>query len=289
MRVRVIAVAFGIAIGLGPVAGVHSPASGLSRVRHIDPDSLLAEADTLPHPTDPYLASGVSDPIFAYLIGLLDRGIYGTVTETHLDRVLGATSGKSCIPHRLISESRRAAVTPGKRAWTSVTFAERLKVPIPYSILGYNPGSLVASQEVTLEETHFSRMRIPNPAQDGPPVIEISDLRLWALVDGEIVVDIDGWVDALLGGKLDDTYIVGLAIFWLQEKRFAMALGFNSEGVGRSGALDLESDRICFPSPIEIKAIGRCLRARVVRRLAEMGIPAWVPPEERARTTAGGP
>ena len=94
-----------------------------------------------------------------------------------------------------------------------------------------------------------------------------------------VVCQGSGKQDRFLGGKLDDTYIVGLAIFRFRGQRLAMALGFSRNGQGRSGALDVTEDKLRFPSSRDLKVIGRELRRRVVLRLARKGVPAWVPPD----------
>jgi hypothetical protein len=242
-------------------------------------DSSLAAVETLPIAEPVVFARDVSDPVFGYVIGLLDRGLWGRVTGAHFARAVDQSGRPSGIPHEMISEVRRS---PGNRphsGWVRASFIEPLRVPVPYDILGYHPGSLQSSQVVMAEEWRVPRTQIPNLyVKDGPHTLEIEDLTLWGIVEGDIVMDIDGWLDAFLGNKLDDTYIIGLALFRYDGRRYAMALGFSGQGQGRSGVLDVKRDKICFPASRELKAIGRELRSRVVKRLARRGIPAWVPP-----------
>jgi hypothetical protein len=231
----------------------------------------------LPVPDAPSLAEGVNDPVFAYLIGLHDRGIFGAVSRDHFDRATQQAGRRSRIPFELITGVVRA---PGRQAgtgWVRMTFTGPLDVPVPYSLLGYHPGSLLGSPVVTLEEWQIGRTLVANVGE-GDPVLELEDLTLWGIVAGEVWIDIDGWVDRLMGGRVDDTFVVGLAIFRFQGARLAMALGFNRDGEGRSGALDLQADRLRFPAPPALKVIGRDLRGRVIQRLARRGIPAWLPP-----------
>ncbi|MBD3236689.1 MAG: hypothetical protein GF330_08295 [Candidatus Eisenbacteria bacterium] len=254
-----------------------SPA--LARVR-ARAEEAFASVDTLAIPRAPVLADSVIDGVFAYLLGLLDRQKFGAVTGAHLQRVLEVTDTRSCVPTDLVREIRRAQAS-SEDGWARARFHEDLDFPVPYSILGYHPGSLLASRDALFEERYFPRLRIPNPDPDEPETIEIRDVTLWSLVSGEIVIDIDGWVDFLLGGRLDDTYVVALAVFRFEGERLAVATGFNDEGRGRSGTLDLSRNTIRFPASSANKAIGRGLRGHAVRSLGRLGIPAWVPPGER--------
>lgn len=245
-------------------------------------DSALVSLDTLPLPPNPFLAAHVNDGIFAYLIGLLDRGEYGVVTDDQLERVLDESGKHTRIPRGCIREFRRASI-PGNGAWVRAVFDKRLDTAVPYDILGYHPGSLVSSKEATFKEQYFPRIAVPNPTKVGPANYEITDVYLWSLVDGTIEIDIDGWVDAIMGGMLDDTYIVALAVFRYEGDRLAMAVGFNHSGEGRSGALDLANDKIRFPSPDALKIVGRYLRARALTALGDLGIPGWIPPDRRSK------
>lgn len=241
-------------------------------------DRQLAQVSALPLSTQPALAADVTDPVFAYMVGLLDHDQYGTVTQEHFAQAVSHSGRRSRIPHQLIHALARAQGTQPRSGWVRAEFTRPVDVAVPYSILGYHPGALISSPVVTFEEWRIGRTLVPNILVADAPPIEVDDLILWGVVDGQIRMDIDGWVDALLGGKLDDTYVVGLALFRYRGERLALALGFNQDGEGRSGVLDVHGDKIRFPAPPELKVIARDLRGRVLQRLAQRGIAAWVPP-----------
>jgi len=232
----------------------------------------------LPVPAVPELAQDVTDPVFAYVVGLLDRDEYGLVSQEHFARAIATSGRKSRIPHQVIRSVWRAPGLQASSGWVRMEFSGQVDVPVPYNILGYHPGSLLSSPVVTLEEWCLGRTLVPNLAAKNSPPLELEDVTLWGIVDGQVWIDIDGWVDALLGGKLDDTYVVGVAIFRFRGERLALALGFNRDGSGRSGVLDVRADKIRFPSPVELKVIARDLRGRLLQRLARRGIAAWAVP-----------
>ena len=249
-----------------------------TKVAMQEADHCLSKLDTLPIADEPVLAEGVTDPVFAFMLGLLDQRLYGTITADHLALAVESAGRSSTIPYDFVREMRHAPRESGMGGWVRVDFNDPLKVPIPYSMFGYHPGSLTSTASITLEEWHVSHTLVPNPYRDDelPSTLEIDDVTLWALVDGEVVMDVDGWIDKLLGGKLDDARLVGLALFRYEGRRYAMTMGFSASGRGTSGALDLETDEIRMPAPTDLKAIGRDLRGRVIRHLAQRGIPAWV-------------
>jgi hypothetical protein len=285
MRMRAGAV-WGAAVGAGMVGAALAGSGGgeqraelqrrFERAWGARIAAALERAEPLPVPARPELPPDVRDGAFAYLVHLLDTDAYGAVTGAQLRQVQAAAGRRSRIPCEMIGEVRRAPGEAAGEGWVRARFTGPLDVPIPYSILGYHPGSLVSSQEVVAREWRTPRSVIRDPAGDVKPDLLVEDLTLWAFVEGEVVVDIDGWVDALMGSNLDDTYVVGLAFFRFRGAAYAMALGYNREGQPRSGALHLAEDEVRFPTPRELKATARDLRARLVRHLAQMGLPAWV-------------
>lgn len=237
----------------------------------------LAAADTLPIPREPRLPADVKDGVFGYLIGLLDGERQGLVTGRHVQEVLAHARRTSRVPAELITEVVRVAAEVPGESWVAIRFTDPLDVAVPYSILGYHPGSLVSSAEVLAREWHVERLQVPDPRGPGRPALVIEHAALWAVLSGKIEIDIDGWVDALLGSRLDDTRVVGLAVFSYQGRRCAMALGYSRDGKPRSGVLDLAGDEILFPTPEDLKAIARHLRSRIVQRLSRFDLPVILP------------
>jgi len=240
-------------------------------------DAALARADTLDLPAEPYLPEDIKDPVFAYLVGLLDRETFGLVTGEHLQAVLDSSGGKSRVPCCRIANVQSMREARGLGVWSRAEFVENLRLAIPYSILGYHPGRLISSQRITVRGWRLPRMSVPNPGEEAPHTLEIHNVTLLAIVEGYIELDIDGWLDAIMGGSLDDTKMVGLAIFVYDGARYAMALGYNRDGRPRSGALHLSKDEVAFPTPAELKSVARHLRKQIARQLGEMHLPIWMP------------
>jgi hypothetical protein len=206
----------------------------------VSPDSVSAARD-------------VRDPVFAYLVGLVDTDLYGTIDAHVLEEVVRRSRGKSRLPYRTLQSLTRE---PEPHRRVTVAFEERLRLPIPYEILTYNPGSLRASREVVLREYPLGDFVFDLEGREE----RVSDVHLFGVIEGAVLVDIDGWLDHLVGGKLDDTRVTGLALFRYNGERFGLAMGYNSEWKGRSGLLNLREDRIRFPSPPTMKTAAWKLR-----------------------------
>jgi hypothetical protein len=214
-------------------------------------------------PVDPE----VKDPVFAVLVGLIQTNTYGTLTHARLQAHLDRTGKKSRLPYGAVREVLRL---PGEKPGTahlSIEFDHDLDLPVPYSILGYHPGTFRTSKDLEFSEWILGEVRLRHDAPDGEKpesrTLVLEDVHLYGLVKGEVYVDIDGWLDNLLGSKLDDTNMVGFMLCRFEGELLGVAMGYNNAKEGRSGALSFREDKIIFPSPPEMKTIGRKMRARI--------------------------
>lgn len=197
--------------------------------------------------------AGVKDPVFAILLGLLSGDHTGTLSRDRLERELGPDAARSRLPFRHLRElTRQPSPAAGPRLVT-LRFDTALDEPIPYSILGYHPGSFNMTQDCVFHEWRLGSLQVSGAW--------LEEVHLLGLAQGRIRVDIDGWLDWLAGPALDDTEVSGLAVLKRGGRWLGLALGHSHNGSGRSGAIDFGSDRILFPSPEDLKAAARQLRA----------------------------
>jgi hypothetical protein len=209
----------------------------------------------------------VANPVLSCLARLIDDDLYGWVGQDRLRRAVEEGGDRRLPWQRFLWVRREPASRRG--AWVTVRFLDRLHEAVPYALLGYHPGSLQATSKVVL------RQWPPGPAaagyrdEDGTTaVLRVEDLVLFAVTEGEVLVDVDGWIDALMGGRLDDIRITGMALFRHEGRRLGLAFGYNPDGEGRTGVLDLGRDELLFPVPRPYLALGRALRSRAELLLA---------------------
>ncbi len=253
------ALAFALILGL---AGVILPARLLSQ----------PPAEALPPAADVILPEEVvEDRFFAYLIGLAEADAYGKLTGDDIGTALGEFAGRTRIPFELITGIERRRAGPGVPGTVSISFLEELKTPVPYSILGYHPGSVIADTVVNFYEYYMPRKSVW-VAEDSR--VTLTQVHIYATYSGWAVVDIDAWVDKLLGGRLDDTWLVVLALFQYEGDWHGIAAGYGPGGEGRSGVFDFKTNKILFPTPDQFKTLGPYFR-NLVRR--QKGVKAPVP------------
>jgi len=214
-----------------------------------------------PVPAAARLAADVKDPVFALLAGLLDDGVFGELDPAFVDSVVTA-HGTTKLPHR--SMRRLTRIPAEQHSTLTLQVEEEFKVPVPYSILGYNPGSLSTSPDLELWQWGLGDH--PYWTTDGEGQrqrVLLLDAQLFGLSAGSVRMDVDWWLDKLLGSRLDDVDLVGFLIFRRDDHRYAVAFGYNPSGRGRTGVFDLTTDEIVFPAPSEYLQIGRDMRAKV--------------------------
>jgi hypothetical protein len=216
------------------------------------------------------LAQDVRDPLLALVVGLLDVDAYGGLAPVAIDSVVRAHGG-SKLPYRELVQVDRRPRTDASKAHVDVQLRHEMNLPVPYSILGYNPGSMRASRRFALREWHVSdfHFRLLDKGVWRDHVY--ADVQLFGVTEGWLRMDVDWWLDKLLGARLDDTQLVGVALLTRERRRLAVAFGYTSDRQGRTGVFDLGKDEVVFPAPRDLLALGRELRGEVERRL---GAPA---------------
>jgi hypothetical protein len=204
----------------------------------------------------------VPDRFYSYLIGLIEANACGSVDDSQLGEVLRQYRGKTSIPFETIKEIKRGCVSGTTVRDVSIVFKNPLETPVPYSILGYHPGSVGASQSVGFLEWDLPTEKI---AVRGREPVELSQVFVFGVYEGWAIVDIDAWIDKLLGGVLDDTRIIVLVLFKYRGDWHALAAGYDRQGNGRSGIFNFRTNKILFPTPRELQVLAPHYRDFVAR------------------------
>jgi len=219
-------------------------------------------SETLP------LAPGVRDPVFAMLLAYVRGDRFGLVTRDEVARALDESRQHSRLPWQLARDFGRTPGAGDASAMLTVRFSGPVDTPIPYHILWYHPGRIRASASCRFREWHLAELPF-EARKDGRASPLLADVRLFALDEGELLVDIDAWLDALLGDALDDTWIAGLAVARYQGREYGFAVGRNREGRPRIGVFDLSRDAVVFPLPSDLRSANQAVRGEYERRVGK--------------------
>jgi hypothetical protein len=201
-------------------------------------------------------ASGIKEPLFAYLYGLLDADMYGTRTTEDFREAVEAADRPSKLPYLWIAELIRERAPERNQALITIRFTRPYDVPIPYKLIIYRPGHVKASQEVTAREWDLGTHAVAASAETAV----LTDLHVFAITGGYAAVDFDAWLDKLMGKLVDDTHVSGVATFRWKDVPYGIAVGYNRAGKGSSGALNMLSNKVIVRRSPTLKAIGRFIR-----------------------------
>lgn len=127
-----------------------------------------------------------------------------------------------------------------------------LEYPIPLSILGYHPGSISASAEISLREI-------------GRGVGErtlAGQFYLFVVERGYARIVFDAWLDALAGSLLDSFSLEALALLTYRGELHALLVGRGLRGQSVPWVVNLARNKVKFPVPDEFRAVAdRLLQA----------------------------
>lgn len=230
------------------------------RVKNPSLEQILEDVSLSVVPVD-----DVSDPVLAYLVALLEADVLDSLTGDEIRRGAHRLDDASVLPIRLLDSMVRAEGTRMGERFVSGRFSGKRRIPSPYSILGYHPGAVVMSPHLALVEWTLGNLRIRERRHR--ELLDLDDCYLWAIIEGTVTMDVDAWLDKLLGGKIDDTRVTSLALFKFRGTRYVTAMGYNENGKGRTGVMNLTSDEFLFPISWEFKTIGKHLRKKAELKL----------------------
>jgi hypothetical protein len=242
----------------------------------IGPDGVPVEAGWV-------LADGVKDPLFALMLGVIDADLYGVVSQAEVDSIVTAEGG-SKLPYQVFTRMRRRPASDGADSYVEIQLAEAVDRPIPYSLLGYNPGSIRSSQRLDFLHFAVGRRSYLVEMDDAEQEITIENANLFVIAEGFMEMDFDGWLDRLLGSKLDDMQVMAFLTFQWKDQRYSLGMGMNNKGRGKTGAFDFVADETLFPAPKELLVVGREMREEGLRRLQE-----WRDRRAASSATPGAP
>jgi len=199
-------------------------------------------------PDDDYLRAQIKEPVFALVFALVEADSLGTWTRAEVESFAESWGRTSDFPLDHLVAIRREVAAPQhqverrgyvcNRTITIEMDSTRLDMPMPYSILGYHPGALSFGSPLVLREWRLGEVELQVRGDDGSYRQTVTGLTIFQVVSGWAILDVDGWLDKLLGRNLDDAST--LAFSTCRADGRIMGVGTNVGRTGRSiyGELD---------------------------------------------------
>jgi hypothetical protein len=125
-----------------------------------------------------------------------------------------------------------------------IDFEGPLEFPLPYSILGYHPGSLRLSRSLVLAELAPMDLTVRWREKRQQREVALGGVRIYACESGYLLLDADAVVDRLLGELLDDSWTVGFVTARHGADRVGLGLMLGRDGRPIYGEFDFARDRI---------------------------------------------
>jgi len=201
----------------------------------------------------PVPPSGVRDPVLELLFTIAENDSLGTWNGAALARYVAASGRRTRLPVGDIVRIARRPATAAEaevrrgasvsRVW-ELELSHALRLPLPYAFLGYHPGTLVAARAFVFSEWSLEDQTLHVVVDGRLATFGVTNIRVLRLDTGWFVLDVDAWLDALLGGLLDDYWTSGFVLARHEGRPFEVSLLVNRNGGDDYGEFDLGHDRI---------------------------------------------
>ena len=202
--------------------------------------------------TEPLNGPEIRDPFFEFVVRIVEEDSLGTWSREDLLAYVSASGRETKLPvDQVVALSRLSCDEPGHRV-VRLELADDLELPLPYSILGYHPGTLYVSRvlEATESNPHDAVLHLPGGG-DRSRKFWVSEVRVLTFVVGHVVLDVDGLIDRLLGKKLDDAWLECFVLARVVNAPAPEDNGLNGLALGRSrkdrplsGSFDFRRDKV---------------------------------------------
>ena len=195
----------------------------------------------------------IRDPFFAFILGLVDTDSLGTWTGADLDSFCRRLGKASRLPlDQIVSIERRVAQGSEREKRRGITvshiwrieMAGILDVSVPYSILGYHPGSMRMAREVVFSEWPLGSPNLYAVLDGEVQKFTTRGLTVLRVDAGYVLLDVDGMIDRLAGKSLDDSWTLGFAFGRVDSSLIAVGIAVGRNGRKLYGEFDLAEDEI---------------------------------------------
>ncbi len=211
----------------------------------------------------------IREPFFEFLISMAESDSIGLWTGDELRAHAAAAGRESRFPlvdvvsmSRARPDRQAAGKYPGamvRAVWT-IELTGKLDPPMPYSILGYHPGSLRVGGVFVLSEIGPTNLTVRYVENDEQVTCLMTDVRVFPLEKGYVILDADGLLDAMLGSGLDDAWTLGFVTAREEGKLVGLGVSLGKKGRHIFGEFDFSQDKVLANGRLPMAALSRSSR-----------------------------
>jgi len=231
-----------------PPVGARPDSAAFMAVRAAGPGYGLVPGEAVLH-------GQVREPLFAFAFLQTERDRLGVWTAADLLAFAERWGETSDFPlaDRLESFTREALPDSEvlrvhgavcDRRWVIRLDPARLDMPVPYSILGYHPGTLSLQSPIELREWRLGERTVHVTVDGKTRMYAVRGLTVYQVVAGWLILDVDGWLDTLLGKAADDAASEGVAVGWVDEELIGVGNSTGRDGRRIFGELNFRTGEV---------------------------------------------
>jgi hypothetical protein len=205
-------------------------------------------------PSREALREQVKEPLFAFVLSMIAADSVGTWTAADLEAFAAAWGGTTDFPlGRLVSISREVVPPEQRKRHEGVEARRRLVItmqedrfefPMPYSILGYHPGTVVVKSPLVFDEWAIGPRTIEVRVDGAKRQYAVDALTVFQITGGANYLDLDAWLDNLLGDVVDDSWTLAFVAGWEDDRLVGIAVSTGRKGRRIFGELDFRTGEV---------------------------------------------
>ncbi|MBU8869924.1 MAG: hypothetical protein KOO60_03505 [Gemmatimonadales bacterium] len=212
-----------------------------------------AADSSVENPGSEMVGTGITEPLFAFLLALASGDSLGLWTGEDITQFAADSGRRSKFPlDQFVSVERRRPLASESSLWPDGYLVAKWELkligdldrPMPYSILGYHPGSLRISDTLVLSELNLGDRTFIVPGKEEPQPRHFDAIKALRVDVGSVVLDADAIPDALLRGNLDDAWTLGFVLTREGNRQVGLAVSVKRDGGAIFGELDFTTEKI---------------------------------------------
>jgi hypothetical protein len=234
--------------------------------------------------SDDFLRVQVVEPVFALVFGLVEADSLGVWTRADVEAFAADWARPSVFPLEHLVSVRREALPPDRQVRRRGLVSDRiiiieltvprLDMPMPYNVLGYHPGTLSFGSPMVIREWRLGEQVLHVRADEGTRRTTVEGLTVFQVTDGWAVLDVDAWLDRLLGKQLDDSVTLSFAAARTEGRILGVGSSVGREGRTIYGELDFRRGSVVTHGRPLAKALAAAARPFAVPDSGER-LDAW--------------
>jgi hypothetical protein len=205
-------------------------------------------------PSREALREQVKEPFFAFVLSMIAADSLGTWAAADLEAFAAAWGGKTdfSLGH-LVSISREVVPPEQRKQHEGVEARRRLVItmredrfefPMPYSILGYHPGTVVVNSPLVFDEWALGPRTVEVRVEGAKRQYAVDALTVFQITRGANYLDVDAWLDNLLGDVVDDSWTLAFVAGWEDDRLLGLAVSTGRKGRRIFGELDFRTGEV---------------------------------------------